>query len=403
MAGVAHPPAHQRLARRRCLLPGSVHRAIRSTTLISASSRTSTSSPPAPARKRTPPPSDGPNLVVRSGFRHRVGGGVHPDPVGPFRSADVSSASPCRRRCSGWRSCTCSSRRSVAFWIGRPLIRLSFRNELTNAAFRYALVRLRDAAEAIGLYRGEGAERGELMTRFAADHRQLPGIRPPRHRVHRLEQIDERDRRPAADWSSRHPGCSTVRSSTATSPSRRARSAASHDSLSFFRSVYDAFAGYRAAIIRLDGLVTANETARELPSLTALPSTDGSLELDDVEVRTPAGTRLIDPLDVRLDRGRVVGDHRRRRAAARPPCCAAWPSCGRSHRARCAARRTTRCSCRSCRTCRLGNLRAAVSYPADAAAFSDNEIRSRPRHGFARPPGRPARRGRRLGEDAVAG
>jgi len=35
----------------------------------------------------------------------------------------------------------------VAFWIGRPLIRLSFRNELTNAAFRYGLVRLRDAAE----------------------------------------------------------------------------------------------------------------------------------------------------------------------------------------------------------------------------------------------------------------
>jgi putative ATP-binding cassette transporter len=33
-----------------------------------------------------------------------------------------------------------------AFWIGRPLIWLSFRNERTNAAFRYALVRLRDAA-----------------------------------------------------------------------------------------------------------------------------------------------------------------------------------------------------------------------------------------------------------------
>ena len=56
----------------------------------------------------------------------------------------------------------------VAFWIGRPLIRLSFRNELTNAAFRYALVRLRDAGEAVGLYRGEDAERGQLMTRFAA-------------------------------------------------------------------------------------------------------------------------------------------------------------------------------------------------------------------------------------------
>jgi len=54
----------------------------------------------------------------------------------------------------------------VAFWIGRPLIRFSFRNELTNAAFRYALVRLRDAAEAVGFYRGESTERGLLRTRY---------------------------------------------------------------------------------------------------------------------------------------------------------------------------------------------------------------------------------------------
>ena len=46
-----------------------------------------------------------------------------------------------------WIACsTCFVTTVVAFWIGRPLIRLSFRNEMTNAAFRYALVRLRDAA-----------------------------------------------------------------------------------------------------------------------------------------------------------------------------------------------------------------------------------------------------------------
>ncbi len=39
----------------------------------------------------------------------------------------------------------------IAFWLGRPLIRLSFNNEKFNAAFRYALVRLRDAAEAVAL------------------------------------------------------------------------------------------------------------------------------------------------------------------------------------------------------------------------------------------------------------
>ncbi|MGH3969244.1 MAG: SbmA/BacA-like family transporter, partial [Mycobacterium sp.] len=54
----------------------------------------------------------------------------------------------------------------VAFWLGHPLIRLSFRNEQLNAVFRYALVRLRDAAEAVGFYRGEGVERGHLHTAF---------------------------------------------------------------------------------------------------------------------------------------------------------------------------------------------------------------------------------------------
>ena len=55
----------------------------------------------------------------------------------------------------------------VAFWIGHPLIRLSFLNELRNAAFRYALIRLKDAAEAVGFYRGEDAERQQLRSRYA--------------------------------------------------------------------------------------------------------------------------------------------------------------------------------------------------------------------------------------------
>ena len=55
----------------------------------------------------------------------------------------------------------------VAFWIGRPFSRLSFNNEMFNAAFRYALVRLRDASEAVAFYRGEVAERAGLRRRFA--------------------------------------------------------------------------------------------------------------------------------------------------------------------------------------------------------------------------------------------
>ncbi len=87
----------------------------------------------------------------------------------------------------------------VAFWIGRPLIRLSFRNELTNAAFRYALVRLRDAGEAVGFYRGEWAERSQLIGTIHGHHRELLVVCPPQHRIPRLEQVDEPDRRSAAD------------------------------------------------------------------------------------------------------------------------------------------------------------------------------------------------------------
>jgi putative ATP-binding cassette transporter len=76
-----------------------------------------------------------------------------------------------------------------------------------------------------------------------------------------------------------------------------------HDSLSFFRNSYDKFASYRAAIMRLHGLVDANEKGRALPTILVKPSRDVAVELANIEVRTPAGDRLVDPLDVRLDTG----------------------------------------------------------------------------------------------------
>ncbi len=63
----------------------------------------------------------------------------------------------------------------IAFWIGRPLIQLSFWNELRNASFRYSMIRVKDAASAVGLYRGEGVERTQLngrLTAIIANYRQ---------------------------------------------------------------------------------------------------------------------------------------------------------------------------------------------------------------------------------------
>ncbi len=79
-----------------------------------------------------------------------------------------------------------------------------------------------------------------------------------------------------------------------------------HDSLSFFRNNYDAFAAFRAAIIRLHGLVDANAKGRDLPAVLTRHTADGSVEFDGVEVRTPDGDPLVDALDVRLESGQSL-------------------------------------------------------------------------------------------------
>ncbi|HEX3283274.1 MAG TPA: ABC transporter ATP-binding protein/permease [Mycobacterium sp.] len=262
----------------------------------------------------------------------------------------------------------------IAFWIGRPLTRLTFRNELTNAAFRYALVRLRDAGEAIGLYRGQHAERGELTTRFAAiiaNYRAFVrrGIafigwnRSVNEIVDPLPTIIQAPRLFAGE----------IQFGDVTQSASAFNNLQS--SLSFFRSVYDAFAGYRAAIIRLDGLIAANENARALPSLTAETSTDGSLELDDVEVRTPSGARLVDPLDVRLDPGDslvITGTSGSGKTTLLRSLAQLWPfSSGTLRRPDEDTMFLSQLPYMP-----LGDLRNAVCYPAEAGTYSDDAIRS---------------------------
>jgi putative ATP-binding cassette transporter len=52
--------------------------------------------------------------------------------------------------------------------IGRRLVPLNFRQQKTEADFRYALVRFRDSAEGVALHRGEAREGAALRARFGA-------------------------------------------------------------------------------------------------------------------------------------------------------------------------------------------------------------------------------------------
>jgi putative ATP-binding cassette transporter len=131
------------------------------TTLISASSRTSTSSPNNPANTSEHLLLFGAVEAVLSVFTF---GAILWRLSGPLTLGGVTLD-----RALFWIVIAYVLVATVfAFVIGRPLVRLSYMNELLNAGFRYSLVRLRDASAAVGLYRGENAERTVLNRRLSA-------------------------------------------------------------------------------------------------------------------------------------------------------------------------------------------------------------------------------------------
>ena len=190
----------------------------------------------------------------------------------------------------------------IAFWLGRPLIRLSFNNEKFNAAFRYALVRLRDAAESVAFYRGERAERRQLRERFE------PVVSNYKRFVNRTMvftgwNLSMNHIIIPLPWLLQAQRLFDGQIKFGDVTQSVAAFGAIQDALSFFRNSYDTFAGWRASIIRLYGLVTADEQSRELPKLAITDTDDGVVEIDAVEVRSPAGEQLISDLNLHLTPG----------------------------------------------------------------------------------------------------
>jgi vitamin B12/bleomycin/antimicrobial peptide transport system ATP-binding/permease protein len=261
------------------------------------------------------------------------------------------------------------------FWIGRPLIRLSFRNELTNAAFRYALVRVRDFAEAVGFYRGESAERVQLSSRFRLI------IENYLHYVNRTVgwfgfNISMSQFIVPLPWILQAPRLFAGQIKFGSVTQTAVAFGEISDGLSFFRNVYDQFASYRAAIIRLHGLVVADEKARDLPELLVRPSVDGAVDIEGVEVRTPDGDQLIDSLDVHLSAGDalvITGPSGSGKTTLLRSLAQLWPYGSGTLRSPDGPNQTMFLS--QLPYIPLGDLRAVVSYPRESGDIPDADLR----------------------------
>jgi vitamin B12/bleomycin/antimicrobial peptide transport system ATP-binding/permease protein len=264
---------------------------------------------------------------------------------------------------------------AVTFWIGHPLIKLSFANEQLNAAFRYALVRLRDSAEAVGFYHGEDAERSRLRQRFT------PIIDNYRRYVRRTigytgwNWLVTQAMVPLP-WLIQAPRLFAGKIGLGGVAQTAAAFGTIQESLSFFRNHYNHFASFRASIIRLHGLVDANARGRELPEVAVEPSERGSVEIAAVEVRTPSGEQLIDPLEVRLNSGDalvVIGRSGAGKTTLLRSLAQLWPYASGTLRRPAGEHATMFLS--QLPYVPLGDLRGVVCYPNSADDVSDAAAR----------------------------
>ena len=262
----------------------------------------------------------------------------------------------------------------IAFVIGRPLIQLSYLNELRNAGFRYALVRVRDASAAIGLYRGENVERrllggrlSEVMSNYGNWLNRMVRFTgwnlTVSQAINPLPYVVQAPRLFAREISFGD----VIQSATAF--------VTIHNALSFFREAYNEFASYRAAVIRLDGLVEENERARKFSQVTTASTADGTLAVAGVEVRTPDGANLLRALDFTLEPGDtllVSGPSGIGKTVLMQSLAGLWPFVSGS--VRLPAGRQAAMFVPQLPYLPLGDLRAVTSYPNEEDTVDDREI-----------------------------
>ena len=128
-------------------------------------------------------------------------------------------------------------------------------------------MRLRDASEAVAFYRGELAERTGLRRLFA------PVVSNYKRYLNRMIgfygwNLSMSQIIVLPPYILQFPRFFAGEIKLGDMTQSASAFGSIQDGLSFFRNAYDQFAGYRAAIIRLHGLVVANEEGRALPEVT---------------------------------------------------------------------------------------------------------------------------------------
>ena len=160
------------------------------------------------------------------------------------------------------------------------------------------MIRLREYGESIAFFRGETVERGNLLTRFASVIQNMWAIV---YRSLKFQGFNLAISQAAVvfPFIVQAPRLLAGKITLGDMMQTAQAFGQVQDALSFLRSSYDEFAGYRAVLIRLTGFLDSMDAAALLPSAHIVPS-QHSVTIEALTVRTPAYVALVENLNLSL-------------------------------------------------------------------------------------------------------
>ena len=191
-------------------------------------------------------------------------------------------------------------------WIGKPLIAQNFQQQRFEANFRFGLIRIREHAEPIALYRGEAQEQAQLQDRFARVRDNWWAIMRTTKQLNIVSTFYEQFAIifPALVAAPRYfSGHISLGVYTQIGDAF----GQVHDALSWFVTAFSRLAEWKASVNRLAGFHAAVTAARAVESGIAVNRNNiGAILVDQLVLARPDGVPLIAPLQAEIHRGQRI-------------------------------------------------------------------------------------------------
>jgi putative ATP-binding cassette transporter len=261
--------------------------------------------------------------------------------------------------------------------IGWPLVGLNFQQQRYEADFRFNLVRARENAEQIALLRGEPVERSRLLSRFAFVVENWLGI------MQRTKKLTA--------FTATYSQASIIFPYVLVAPAYFAEKVqlggmmqtasafnSVQDSLSFFITSYRTLAEWQSVVARLSGFETSIENAAALTTkenIIHVASKDkAAIDLEKLVVSLPSGAPLVtaDGFSIKSgERTLLTGPSGSGKSTLFRAIAGIWPF-GTGSIA--IPAQATLMMLPQRPYFPVGSLMAAIAYPAEASAFSREQV-----------------------------